>query len=300
MASDPVRQASPAAVPPPEPAPFYPPAGGGPVSLTTPAAKTQPVVVPPPAGSPPAVAGMVEKSGETPPEPEASSQMRVWQQVRPILILIAALFAFRSSVIDWNDVPTGSMNPTIVEGDRILVNKLAYDLKVPFTTWHIAEWGQPKRGEIVVFFSPEDGIRLVKRCVAVPGDTIEVRNNLILINGKPLDYSDSDGHVADAMSNLWKVEHRVFTEKLGDHTHAVAVMPYRMNPKATYAQVTVPEGKFFMMGDNRDNSKDSRYFGFVNRSEIVGRATAVALSVDWGGDFPWVHPRWRRFFSKLP
>src|SRR5437016_3352533 len=113
---------------------------------------------------------------------------RGWRFVRPIVVIILVLCAFRSSIADWNDVPTGSMKPTSLEGDRILVNKLAYDLKVPFTTVHLFDWGGPQRGEIVVFNSPVDGIRLVKRVIGIPGDKIEVRNNRVIINDVPLDY----------------------------------------------------------------------------------------------------------------
>src|SRR5678815_2390316 len=106
-----------------------------------------------------------------------------WKQtVRPMLILALIVFSIRSSLADWNDVPTGSMKPTILEGDRVFVNKLAYDLKVPFTTLHIAEWSNPRRGDIVVFYSPHDGKRLVKRVVGLPGDTVELRNNTLIIN----------------------------------------------------------------------------------------------------------------------
>jgi len=106
------------------------------------------------------------------------SRVRRWWQreIRPLLILVLVLFSIRSSLADWNDVPSGSMQPTILVGDRIFVNKLAYDLKVPFTTWHLAEWSQPSRGDIVVFYSPRDGTRLVKRVVGLPGDTLELRN----------------------------------------------------------------------------------------------------------------------------
>ena len=82
---------------------------------------------------------------------------RVWRENKSLLITVIILTAVRSAIADWNDVPTGSMNPTIVQGDRLFVNKLAYDLKVPFTTWHLAQWSNPKRGDIVVFFSPVDG-----------------------------------------------------------------------------------------------------------------------------------------------
>src|SRR5690349_23095607 len=110
------------------------------------------------------------------------SRARYWwgKEIRPLLLLALVLFSIRSSLADWSDVPSGSMKPTILEGDRIYVNKLAYDLKVPFTTWHIAEWGGPQRGEIVVFFSPKDGQRLVKRVVGLPGDTIELRNDVLI------------------------------------------------------------------------------------------------------------------------
>ena len=107
---------------------------------------------------------------------------------KPWLTIILVVTAFRSAIADWNDVPTGSMNPTIVEGDRVFVNKLAYDLKVPYTTWHIAKWAEPKRGDIVVFYSPEDGTRLVKRVVGLPGDTIELRQEKLIINGQPASY----------------------------------------------------------------------------------------------------------------
>src|SRR5438128_1461621 len=111
------------------------------------------------------------------------------KEIRPLLILALVLFAIRSSLADWNDVPTGSMKPTILEGDRVYVNKLAYDLKFPFTTLHIAEWRNPKRGDIVVFYSPYDGQRLVKRVIGLPGDTVELRNDALILNGQRVDYT---------------------------------------------------------------------------------------------------------------
>src|SRR5687767_15686032 len=116
----------------------------------------------------------------------------VRRQVAPFAFVVLVLLSFRSSIADWNDVPTGSMNPSILEGDRIFVNKLAYDLKVPFTTWHLAEWGEPKRGDVVVFYAPSDGIRMVKRVVGLPGDTLTLRDNRLYVNGEPADYGDAD------------------------------------------------------------------------------------------------------------
>src|ERR1041385_9412466 len=110
------------------------------------------------------------------------SRARLWwvKEIRPLLILAVVLFAIRSSLADWNDVPTGSMKPTILEGDRVYVNKLAYDLKVPFTTLHIVEWSNPQRGDIVVFYSPYDGQRLLQRVIGLPGDSIELRNDVLI------------------------------------------------------------------------------------------------------------------------
>src|SRR5664280_2814500 len=108
----------------------------------------------------------------------------LWNEwIKSLLIVLVVVGAFRSAVADWNDVPTGSMKPTILEGDRIMVNKLAYDLKVPFTRWRLARWGQPQRGDIVVLFSPADGQRLVKRVIGLPGDLLSLRNDRLFING---------------------------------------------------------------------------------------------------------------------
>src|SRR5512137_2414693 len=100
----------------------------------------------------------------------ASRARQYWRrEIRPLVVIGLVICSIRSSLADWNDVPTGSMKPTIVEGDRVFVNKLAYDLKVPFTTWHLAEWASPQRGDIAVFYSPHDGKRLVKRVAGLPG-----------------------------------------------------------------------------------------------------------------------------------
>src|SRR5580700_6015481 len=112
--------------------------------------------------------------------------------IRPFALFFAVMAPLRSAVVDWNWVPTGSMKPTILEGDLVLVNKLSYDLKVPFTTRHLAQWGDPARGDIVVFFSPADGTRLVKRVVGLPGDTVELRGDVLYLNGAAQSYSVQD------------------------------------------------------------------------------------------------------------
>ncbi len=217
------------------------------------------------------------------------------KEILPLLILALILFSIRSSLADWNDVPSGSMRPTILEGDRIFVNKLAYDLKVPFTTWHIAEWSNPERGDIVVFFSPHDGTRLVKRVIGLPGDAIELRNNQLVLNGAPIQYRPIAEELLRYIPAAER-EGRVFaSEKLPGQTHAVGGYPAAPAPR-TFAPVVVPPGEYFMMGDNRDDSFDSRFYGPVKREKIVGRATAVVLSLDKSNYWA---PRWQRFFTPL-
>src|SRR5262249_31616827 len=123
---------------------------------------------------------------------------RVWRmRLQPIVLMILLVTSFRSAIADWNDVPTGSMKPSILEGDRILVNKLAYGLKIPFTNLHLLHWSAPQRGEIVVFNSPIDGTKLVKRVVGLPGDVLQMLENHLYINGQPTEYTDLNGSVVD-------------------------------------------------------------------------------------------------------
>jgi signal peptidase I len=217
------------------------------------------------------------------------------KEIRPLLILAVILFSIRSSLADWNDVPSGSMNPTIIEGDRVYVNKLAYDLKVPFTTWHLAQWANPQRGDIVVFFSPHDDTRLVKRVIGLPGDTVELRNDQLIINGKPVNYAPLGQEISDQLPDAEQQQSLFATEQLPEHSHAVMAIP-GIPAKRTFSPVTVPAGHYFMMGDNRDNSFDSRYFGTVERREIVGKATDVVFSINKNDH--WL-PRSGRFFKSL-
>lgn len=206
-----------------------------------------------------------------------------------VLVAVFLALSVRSSLADWNDVPTGSMKPTILEGDRIYVNKLAYDLKIPFTTFHAARRQDPQRGDIVVFKSPADGKRLVKRVVGLPGDVISMDQNRLSINGKRLAYEVTSAPAEPEPGVVY------LYEDLPGRGHEVQLIPSR--PFVTrFQEVTVPKGSYLMMGDNRDNSADSRVFGFVPRKNILGRATAVAMSFDINRGYK---PRWGRFFSPL-
>jgi signal peptidase I len=224
----------------------------------------------------------------------ASRARKLWTECfKPVLICVLVLAPFRSAVADWNDVPTGSMKPTILEGDRIVVNKLAYDLKVPFTTWHVAEWGGPTNGDVVVCLSPKDGIRLVKRVIGVPGDSVAMRGNRLLVNDRASVYTPL---APASVPWIQPRAHTFHTERLTakDPGHSIMLTRSRFAGR-DFGPVVVPQGHYLVMGDNRDNSFDSRGFGFVPRESILGQATGVAMSIDLESWFP----RWERFFTAL-
>jgi signal peptidase I len=203
----------------------------------------------------------------------------------PMALTILVLCSFRSAIADYNIVPTGSMNPSILEGDRIFVNKLAYGLKVPFTTWHLAHWDAPQRGEIIVFISPSDGTRMVKRVVGVPGDRIELIDNRLLINAVPATYmaiATTPGRV-------------LASEVIGAQSHPVMATP-SLRARRSFGPITIPADHYFVMGDNRDNSADSRFIGSIPRDNILGRSSAVVMSLD--PNTCW--PKWERTLMKLP
>lgn len=210
---------------------------------------------------------------------------KLWRENRSLVFFLLLMFIFRSAVADWNEVPTGSMKPTIIEGDRILVNKLAYDLRVPFTHISLVKLADPARGDIIIFDSAVSDKRLVKRVVGIPGDTVELIDNVLHINGKPLTYDNAviTGGALLQQENLLGTRHRVRT-----HLHG--------SPFANFPRIKVPEGHYLAMGDNRDESADSRAIGFVPRNEIVGRSRNVVLSLNYDNYYI---PRADRFFHTL-
>ena len=225
-------------------------------------------------------------------KPLLKTIFREW--IKPFAILFIIVAPLKSAVIDWNWVPTGSMKPTILEGDLVLINKLAYDLKVPFTTTHVSKWGDPQRGDIAVCFSPKDGTRLVKRVIGLPGDTIELRKEILFVNGAPQRITARDP--APYMRDIFEdTRPLIGVEQLGSTDHLVMVLPNRAALR-TFGPVNVPPDHYFMMGDSRDNSTDSRFFGTVPRDQIVGRATAVMASFD---PKRFLLPRVKRFVRSL-
>jgi signal peptidase I len=221
---------------------------------------------------------------------------RLWREsVRPLLVLSIVLFSFRSAVADWNDVPSGSMQPTILVGDRVFVNRVAYDLKVPFTTLRLASWADPRRGDIVVLVSPVTGERLIKRVVGVPGDLIEVRQQRLIVNGRravyaPLRKSDALSHGIASFPIEAMAE-----ETLEGRRHMVMAETVS-GPGSNVEPLRVPEGRYFLMGDHRDSSYDSRFWGFAERSAILGRAVGVAFSLDHDRH---LMPRRERFMTRM-
>jgi len=210
-------------------------------------------------------------------------------------ILFLCLFGvFRTAVADWNPVPSGSMRPNLLEGDVVFVNRLAFDLKVPLTDRIVAHTGEPQRGDVVTFSSPKDGTRLIKRLVAVPGDVVEMRNEMLIINGQQARY-DSLQQVMEP-AGKGQVPALRISETVDGHARRVQFIPQVSTPARNFGPVTVPPEQYMMLGDNRDDSADSRYIGFVPRNLLIGRAERVLVSADilenWG-------PRFDRFGKSL-
>jgi len=194
---------------------------------------------------------------------------QLWRENRGLMLFLTLMFVFRSTFADWNRVPTGSMLPTIVEGDRILVNKMAYDIRLPFTLLSLIKLGDPERGDIIVFESSNADKRLVKRVIGLPGDTIGLRDNQLFINDEKVPLL--------ALSET--AQTRVYQEVLFSHPHLIQLTK-NSSPLASFATVKVPKNSYLALGDNRDNSADSRVIGFVPRQEIIGRTRQVVVSFD--------------------
>jgi len=213
---------------------------------------------------------------------------------RQVLVFLLLLGFFRTAVADWNPIPSGSMRPNLLEGDVVFVNRLAYDAKLPLTDVVVARLGEPQRGDVVTFFSPQNDMRLIKRIAGVPGDTVEMRGKHLFVNGRPADYADErlapeplgDGRSTNAMH----VE-----EDLAGARHEIQWLSPRM-PQDDFGPIVIPPDRFLMLGDNRDNSEDSRFFGLVPRERLIGHAVRILVSADIKGSW---RPRFDRFGRRL-
>ena len=191
------------------------------------------------------------------PAPVRSRGRRLLRELMVLAVFVLVLMSARSTLADHYRVPSGSMQPSIEIDDRILVNKAAYGLRVPFTHTYVAHFAGPAIGDVVVLDSPEEDKVLLKRVVGVPGTRVEVRGGRVEIDGKPQ-----------------PVEHRAdgLHEQLGAADHALRLTG---GGGPDWGPVTIPEGRYLVMGDNRGDSRDGRFFGLVTRDAILGRAMGV-------------------------
>ncbi len=216
---------------------------------------------------------------------------------RGFLLFLLGLFVLRGAIADWNPIPSGSMRPTVLEGDVVLVDKTAYDWQLPFTHIALRRQGEPQRGDIVVFYSPTDGTRLIKRVVGLPGDTVAVHGGALWLNGQAVPLT---AHRHSEESTAWgpldalkAVEHLPGN---GAHAvHEVQALP-ALPARRDVPPLTLGQDQYYMLGDNRDNSADSRYIGPVPRRLLVGRVSRLVASADIDG---WWTPRWSRWGMAL-
>jgi signal peptidase I len=196
---------------------------------------------------------------------------KLQEYIEAIILAILIAFFIRTFVIQAYKIPSGSMKPTLLIGDHILVSKFNYGIRLPLIRSNLVPVGIPKRGDIVVFIYPEDRSKdFIKRLIGLPGDTIEIRDKKILVNGLP-----------------WNDIHGVNVDSL--------IIPGSVQPRDNFGPVTVPEGSLFVMGDNHDESYDSRFWGFVPMKDVLGKALIIYWS--WNHDDHGV--RWNRIGSIL-
>ncbi len=194
---------------------------------------------------------------------------KVKENLTGIIWAVAIALLVRAFFVQAYKIPSSSMEPTLLVGDHILVIKCLYGIRVPFLGKQLIEFSKPKRGEIVVFVYPRDPKKdFIKRVIGLPGERVEIRDKKVLINGRPLD-------------DPWGVWEREGV------------------PRPSFGPVTVPEDHYFVMGDNRDNSMDSRYWGFVPKENLIGRAFVIYWSWDSNGKGLLEKVRWRRIGKLL-
>ncbi len=216
--------------------------------------------------------------GEQPVEPVVVEYARSFFPVLLIVLIV------RSFLFEPFRIPSSSMVPTLLVGDFIFVNKYTYGLRLPVINTKIVEIGEPRRGDVIVFKLPADpGTNYIKRLVGLPGDTVRYHNRRLYINGEPVETEDLGMY-----QGAGQIGAMLYNEKLGDLEHKILLMPGQRSLEGTFR---VPQGHYFMMGDNRDNSKDSRYrgVGIIPENYVVGKA--VRIWMNWS--IPEM-PKWGR------
>lgn len=236
----------------------------------------------------------------------------IWiENTAPLFPVIAAVLILRSFLFEPFQIPSGSMMPTLLVGDFILVEKYAYGLHDPVTHSTIIETGEPQRGDIVVFKYPEDpSIDFIKRVVGLPGDTVIYKDKQLYIKAKG---SDKTQHIElsaaqqtpfsqdipiDSRGNFKRIGLVEYQETLGDVTHSLLQNPMLIDnpvhyrPRSGSTEWVVPDNEYFVMGDNRDNSKDSRFWGFVPKGNLVGKAIGIWVSFEFERSADDLLPTW--------
>jgi signal peptidase I len=211
----------------------------------------------------------------------------------PVILIV---FVLRSFLVEPFKIPSGSMIPTLLVGDFILVNKYTYGIRLPVANVKVMDMNAPQRGDVMVFRYPEDpSLDYIKRVIGTPGDKVSYRDKKLEVNGKAVDVKNV-GDYSYVEGGLSFVNARRLTETLGDHPHDILVQPdsptlqlggvrrFPLRENCEYNEngftCTVPPGHYFMMGDNRDASADSRYWGFVPERNIVGKAVMIWWNFD--------------------
>ena len=209
---------------------------------------------------------------------------KIYRELLQLSLIFLGILALRSSAAEPYHVPSGSMEPTILPGDRLFVFKAAYDLKLPFTDLILKHFSEPKRGDVIVFRYPVDpSINFIKRLIGLPGDVIEISDDRVFINGKVL----QNIPVEQIHKGV-----QLFQENNAEKKYFIQHSPSQMIKMVK--KIIIPDGQYFFMGDNRDNSNDSRFWGLVPKSFLKGKAVLVWLSFDsLEGFIPKI--RWNRF-----
>jgi len=220
--------------------------------------------------------------------PPASALVDFGRSLFPVILLVLVL---RSFIAEPFRIPSGSMMPTLLTGDFILVNKFSYGLRLPVTNQKILAIDEPKRGDVVVFhFPPNPSLDFIKRIIGLPGDVVTYYNKRLYINGEPVP-TEFEGPYQGSQADR-SLEMYQFKENLGPVEHKILLADGLMSPNRRY---TVPDGHYFVMGDNRDNSDDSRRWGFVPERNLVGKAFIIWMN--WDSEV--MHPQWSRIGRRI-
>lgn len=201
------------------------------------------------------------------------------EYARSLFPVLLVVLVFRSFLFEPFKIPSGSMIPTLVVGDFIVVNKFTYGLRLPVTNQKVVSYNTPNRGDVVVFrYPPDPAINFIKRVIGLPGDTISYRNKRVYLNGEELELNEGKPYLSSETKCATPRSDAVrYLEGLGNSRHALLL---HTNSSGQDDQWVVPEGHYFMMGDNRDRSNDSREWGFVPEENLVGKAVGIWLNFD--------------------